>query len=99
MGENLGLLLERSTPLLLEAPKNRQMMEVSSSKGKRAITNYKTIEIFENDKTPTLSFVECRLETGRTHQIRVHMTHMGNSIMGDGKYKKKYKNLKILILI
>ena len=79
---------------ITRSSKNRQMMEVSSSKGKRAITNYKTIEIFENDKTPTLSFVECRLETGRTHQIRVHMTHMGNSIMGDGKYKKKYKKLK-----
>jgi 23S rRNA pseudouridine1911/1915/1917 synthase len=74
---------------ITRSSKNRQMMEVSSSKGKRAITNYKTIEIFENDKTPTLSLVECRLETGRTHQIRVHMTHMGNSIMGDGKYKKK----------
>ena len=73
---------------------NRQMMEVSGSKGKRAITNYKTLEVFENDKTPTLSLVECKLETGRTHQIRVHMTHMGNSIMGDGKYKKKYKKLK-----
>jgi len=79
---------------ITRSSKNRQMMEVSNSKGKRAITNYKTIEIFENDKTPTLSFVECRLETGRTHQIRVHMTHMGNSIMGDGKYKKKYKKLK-----
>jgi 23S rRNA pseudouridine1911/1915/1917 synthase len=66
---------------ITRSSKNRQMMEVSSSKGKRAITNYKTIEIFENDKTPTLSLVECRLETGRTHQIRVHMTHMGNSIM------------------
>ena len=53
------------------------MMEVSVSKGKRAITNYKTIEVFENDKTPTLSLVECKLETGRTHQIRVHMTHLG----------------------
>ena len=74
--------------------KNRQMMEVSSSKGKRAITNYQTLEIFENDRTPTLSLVECKLETGRTHQIRVHMTYMGNSIMGDGKYKKKYKKLK-----
>jgi 23S rRNA pseudouridine1911/1915/1917 synthase len=74
--------------------KNRQLMEVSNSKGKRAITNYKTIEVFENDKTPTLSLVECKLETGRTHQIRVHMTHNGNSIMGDGKYKKKYKRLK-----
>jgi 23S rRNA pseudouridine1911/1915/1917 synthase len=79
---------------ITRSSKNRQMMEVSSSKGKRAITNYKTLEIFENDKTPTVSLVECRLETGRTHQIRVHMTHMGNSIMGDGKYKKKYKKLK-----
>jgi 23S rRNA pseudouridine1911/1915/1917 synthase len=79
---------------ITRSSKNRQMMEVSISKGKRAITNYKTIEIFENDKTPTLSLVECKLETGRTHQIRVHMTHMGNSIMGDGKYKKKYKKLK-----
>ncbi len=79
---------------ITRSSKNRQMMEVSISKGKRAITNYKTIEIFENDRTPTLSLVECRLETGRTHQIRVHMTHMGNSIMGDGKYKKKYKKLK-----
>jgi len=79
---------------ITRSSKNRQMMEVSISKGKRAITNYSTLEIFENEKTPTLSLVECRLETGRTHQIRVHMTHMGNSIMGDGKYKKKYKKLK-----
>jgi len=80
--------------LIARSSKNRQMMEVSNSKGKRAITNYKTVEIFENENTPTLSLVECKLETGRTHQIRVHMTHMGNSIMGDGKYKKKYKKLK-----
>jgi 23S rRNA pseudouridine1911/1915/1917 synthase len=79
---------------ITRSSKNRQIMEVNNSKGKRAITNYKTIEIFENDKTPTLSLVECRLETGRTHQIRVHMNHMGNSIMGDGTYKKKYKKLK-----
>ena len=79
---------------ITRSSKNRQLMEVSSSKGKRAITNYKTIEVFENDKTPTLSLVECKLETGRTHQIRVHMTHKGNSIVGDDKYKKKYKRLK-----
>ena len=84
----------RIDTFITRSSKNRQMMEVSSSKGRRAITNYKTLEIFQNDKTPTLSLVECRLETGRTHQIRVHMTHMGNSIMGDGKYKKKYKKLK-----
>jgi 23S rRNA pseudouridine1911/1915/1917 synthase len=79
---------------IVRSSKNRQLMEVSHSKGKRAITNYKTIEIFENNKTPTLSLIECKLETGRTHQIRVHMTHLGNSIVGDDKYKKKYKKLK-----
>jgi len=79
---------------IARSSKNRQLMEVSRSKGKKAITNYKTIEIFENDRTPTLSLVECKLETGRTHQIRVHMTYMGNSIVGDDKYKKKYKKLK-----
>ena len=79
---------------ITRSSKNRQLMEVSNSKGKRAITNYKTIEIFENDKSPTLSLVECKLETGRTHQIRVHMTHLGNSIVGDDKYKKKYKKIK-----
>ena len=66
-------------------------MEVSRTKGKKAITNYKTIEIFENKSTPTLSLLECKLETGRTHQIRVHMNYLGNSIVGDDKYKKKFK--------
>ena len=84
----------RIETFITRSSKNRQLMEVSRSKGKNAITNYKTIEIFENDKTPTLSLVECKLETGRTHQIRVHMTYMGNSIVGDDKYKKKYKKLK-----
>ena len=79
---------------IVRSSKNRQLMEVSETKGKRAITNYKTIEIFQNDKTPTLSLVECKLETGRTHQIRAHMTYLGNSIVGDDKYKKKYKKIK-----
>ncbi len=70
------------------------MMEVGISKGKKAITNYKTLEIFENDKVPTLSLVECKLETGRTHQIRVHMSYKGNNILGDKKYKKKFKKFK-----
>ena len=52
-------------------------MEVGITRGKKAITNYKTLETFENDKVPTLSLVECRLETGRTHQIRVHMSNNG----------------------
>ena len=64
------------------------MMEVSQTKGKIAITNYKTLQIFQNKKTPTLSLLECRLETGRTYQIRVHMNYLGHSIVGDNKYKK-----------
>ncbi len=80
--------------LISRSKKNRQTMEVTNIKGKRAITNYKTIKIFENDKTPTLSLIECKLETGRTHQIRVHMNYLGNSIVGDKIYKKKYKKIK-----
>ncbi len=80
--------------LITRSSKNRQMMEVSNTKGKKAITNYETLEIFENNNTPTLSLLECKLETGRTHQIRVHMNYLGNSIVGDEKYKKKFKNIK-----
>tara|TARA_B100000945_G_scaffold308259_1_gene297705 strand:+ start:25 stop:1002 length:978 start_codon:yes stop_codon:yes gene_type:complete len=80
--------------LITRSSKNRQMMEVGVKRGKKSITNYKTIEVFENNKVPTFSFVECILETGRTHQIRVHMSYKGNNILGDRKYKKKYKKLK-----
>jgi len=79
---------------ITRSSKNRQLMEVSNTKGKKAITNYKTIEIFENKNTPTLSLLECKLETGRTHQIRVHMNYLGNSIVGDDKYKKRFKKIK-----
>ena len=80
--------------LITRSSKNRQLMEVSNTKGKKAITNYKTIEVFENKNTPTLSLLECKLETGRTHQIRVHMNYLGNSIVGDDKYKKRFKKIK-----
>jgi len=80
--------------LITRSIKNRQLMQVGISKGKKATTNYKTLEVFENDHAPTFSFVECKLETGRTHQIRVHMSHKGNNILGDKKYKKKFKKFK-----
>ena len=84
----------RVETLITRSSKNRQMMEVSTTKGKKAITNYKTIEVFENKNTPTFSLLECKLETGRTHQIRVHMNFLGNSIVGDDRYKKKFKKIK-----
>ena len=84
----------RIETLITRSSKNRQLMEVSFTKGKKAVTNYKTLKVFEGKNIPTFSLVECKLETGRTHQIRVHMSYKGNQIVGDKKYKKKYKNLK-----
>ena len=80
--------------------KNRQLMSVRKEKGKIAITNYKTIKIFQNFNLPKISLIECQLKTGRTHQIRVHMNYKGNSILGDrsyGKSKKKFKKIDPLI--
>jgi 23S rRNA pseudouridine1911/1915/1917 synthase len=84
----------RIETFITRSSKNRQMMEASQTKGKKAITNYETLEVFENKNTPTLTLLECKLETGRTHQIRVHMNYLGNSIVGDDKYKKKFKKIK-----
>ena len=78
--------------------KNRQLMSVRKEKGKISITNYKTLKIFQNYNLPKISLIECRLETGRTHQIRVHMNFKGNSILGDksyGKSKKKFKKIEL----
>ena len=78
--------------LIGRSKKNRQKMSVSEIGGKKAITNYVTKKIFDIKDVPKISFVECKLETGRTHQIRVHMEYMGNSLLGDKQYGKK--NLK-----
>ena len=69
--------------------KNRQLMTVSDFKGKAAITNYKTIKVFNIKDIPKISLIECKLETGRTHQIRVHMKYKGASLLGDNQYGKK----------
>tara|TARA_B100000029_G_scaffold472485_1_gene513038 strand:- start:2522 stop:3505 length:984 start_codon:yes stop_codon:yes gene_type:complete len=80
--------------------KNRQLMAVRKEKGKVSITNYKTLEVYQNENLPKISLIECKLETGRTHQIRVHMSFKGNSILGDksyGKSKKKFKKIDPII--
>ena len=84
--------------LISRSNKNRIKMMSSKIKGKEAITNYKTIETYFDKKGDTYaSLVECKLETGRTHQIRVHLTEKGNSIIGDKVYGRtpmlKYRNL------
>ena len=75
--------------LISRSKKNRQLMAVSEVKGKKAITNYKTIHVFNNKNIPKISLIECSLETGRTHQIRVHLKYKGTSILGDNQYGKK----------
>lgn len=62
-----------------------------SDHGRHAVTHYKSLRGFGQRKhasvgTPIVAEVECRLETGRTHQIRVHMAHIGNPLLGDPLY-------------
>ena len=60
---------------------NRKKMAVTSQNSKEAATNYKTLEVFRG-----YSLCEFRLETGRTHQIRVHASHFGHAVAGDPLY-------------
>jgi 23S rRNA pseudouridine1911/1915/1917 synthase len=64
-------------------PKERKRMAVVPG-GKRAVTHWRVVERF-----PGHTWVECELETGRTHQIRVHMAHLGRPLLGDTVYGAK----------
>ena len=64
-------------------PKHRQRQAVAKTGGRRAVTHYRTEERFGADIS---SLVSCRLETGRTHQIRVHLAHVGHPLIGDPAY-------------
>lgn len=69
-------------------PKDRKKMCVTQTNSKNAITHYRVLEEFRG-----YSLVECRLETGRTHQIRVHMSHIGHPVAADPVYGPKKDNL------
>ena len=84
----------RIETLISRNKKNRQLMMVSDFNGKKAITNYKTIKVFNIKDIPKISLIECELETGRTHQIRVHMKYKGSSLLGDNQYGKKIVKFK-----
>lgn len=62
-------------------PKDRKKMAINEQNGKPAITHYKVLEQFKN-----YSYVQFKLETGRTHQIRVHMSSIGHPLLGDELY-------------
>ena len=84
--------------LITRDKKNRQLMTVSDINGKKAITNYKTIKIFNIKNIPKISLIECVLETGRTHQIRVHLKYKGTSSLETNNMEKKILNSKKLTM-
>ena len=69
--------------------RDRKKMCVTHSNSKNAVTHYEVLEEFAN-----YSYVRFRLETGRTHQIRVHCAYLGHPILGDDVYEKPYQNCK-----
>jgi 23S rRNA pseudouridine1911/1915/1917 synthase len=74
---------------------NRKKMAVlpdASPRGKHAVTNYRTIERLHG-----CSLIECRLETGRTHQVRVHCASIGHALLGDPAYGRTPKDLRPLL--
>ncbi len=74
----------RVETLIGRNPKDRKQMAVVGVNGKKAITHYRVLERFENN-----TLIEATLETGRTHQIRVHMAYLGHPVVGDTVYGYK----------
>ncbi|MDE5697067.1 MAG: RluA family pseudouridine synthase [Lachnospiraceae bacterium] len=65
-------------------PNDRKKMAINEKKGKRAVTHYKVLEHLGQ-----YTYIECQLETGRTHQIRVHMASIGHPLLGDTVYSNR----------
>ena len=73
-------------------PQHRTKMAVRPRDGRPAVTRYRVIESYPAGAArPAASLVHCELETGRTHQIRVHMAHLGHPLLGDATYGQGFK--------
>jgi 23S rRNA pseudouridine1911/1915/1917 synthase len=86
------------------SPNDRKKMAVNVADGREAISHFTRLEEFSQPgKHPFASLIEARLQTGRTHQVRVHLTHLGHSLLGDPVYgnpsenQAKWKNLPLLV--
>ncbi len=74
-------------------PTSRTKMAVlPAGKGREAVTHWRVVETFGRGKEPVASLIECTLETGRTHQVRVHMAHIGHPLIGDPLYGQGFKS-------
>ncbi len=72
-------------------PTHRAVVPVGRSDARRAVTHFTVLEPFPRRAEPLASLIECRLETGRTHQIRVHMAHLGHPLIGDPDYGRGFR--------
>ncbi|MBE5840093.1 MAG: RluA family pseudouridine synthase [Butyrivibrio sp.] len=77
--------------LIGRSPNDRKKMAVVQSGGKEAVTHFRVLKRFEED---SFTYIECKLETGRTHQIRVHMAHIGHPLLGDEVYSSRKSKFK-----
>ena len=71
-------------------PNDRKKMAINQKNGKQAVTHYKVLERFDK-----FTYIECELETGRTHQIRVHMSSIGYPLLGDEVYSNRKSPYKL----
>ena len=96
-------------PLRLEttlgrSPNDRKKMAVNVEEGRKAVSHFKLMESYAvSGKHPFSAWIEATLETGRTHQVRVHLNHLGHSLLGDPVYgtpnesQPKWKTLPTLV--
>ena len=78
-------------------PRARERMAVRPD-GRMAVTHWRVEETYAGrDGTPAASLIDCRLETGRTHQIRVHLAHIGHPVLGDATYGRGFKTKAALL--
>jgi 23S rRNA pseudouridine1911/1915/1917 synthase len=74
-----------------------KMAVVAEDKGRAAVTHYEVVETFGPKGKPVASLVRLHLETGRTHQIRVHLAHIGHPLLGDPVYGTGFRSSEVLL--